>query len=142
MPMIIKYRVVGPYGTFESEDPREAQVWRDKNAPGKSIAIIEEQMPPSQAAIDAAWKAANDLAYTYADENERGKYLYWLIMPQVPDRAKMMIIEVNQAMDAIWMYYFQIKAEIIAGNPYVTFDPTKCPACPWTFAEISQATMG
>lgn len=36
----------------------------------------------------------------------------------------------------------QVKAEIIAGNQYATFDPAKCPPCPWTFADISTAAMG
>ena len=67
-------------------------------------------------AIANAWQSAHDIAQQIADADARGRYLAWLIDPDLPASARAMIMDVQAAMDAVWTQYAIAKASIEAGG--------------------------
>ena len=80
----------------------------------------QKRQEKAEAAIASAiaelWQSAHDIALSIADQDARGRYLAWLIDPDLPASARAMIMDVQAAMDAVWTQYAAAKAAVEAGG--------------------------
>ena len=102
---------------------------------GKSWIIGIDKLRAGQL-IEALWSEADAMANEVADNNARGRYLAWLIDPETPEPAKVLIIKAQTAMDSIWKQYSVARAAIVAGTEP---DPITAPGDVPIFWDIAEA---
>jgi hypothetical protein len=138
---MIKYRVNLGDGYIEFADATAAETYRIDNGIADPVESIDEAptFDPDKL-IDEAWKAADALAWSYANGNARSRYLLWLIDPATTPSIRAKIIAIQQSMDYIWKHYYTVVGTIRAGYP-AYFDPSGIPPCPYTFGQIANEAM-
>ena len=125
-----------PSGWIETAPPTDPlPIGKAYQWDGKSWIIGVDKLRAEQL-IEALWGEADAMANKVADANARGRYLAWRIDPETPEPAKVLIIKVQNAMDAIWKQYRVARAAIVAGAEP---DPITAPVDVPTFWDIAAA---
>ena len=86
--------------------------------------------------IATLWAEADAMANKVADNNARARYLAWFGDADTPEPARALILQVQNAMDAIWKQYSIARAAIVAGAEP---DPLTAPVGVPTFWDIAAA---